>query len=151
VLAACEEIQQAEIPEQSALYQRMFERFNARYFAGRLPDYKIRVVYDVWYWETERLGYPKEHPAFYDVIGSIDFPSRQILIRFLGQHAIGCTMTECLLHEMGHAATDGGHGDNWLAEMKRLKGLGAPVSESDLSPYSEDLQDGPTDRRTENP
>jgi hypothetical protein len=56
VLAACEEIQRSEIPRQSRLYQRMFQKFNIRYFAGRLPDYKIRVVYDVWYWGTERCG-----------------------------------------------------------------------------------------------
>jgi hypothetical protein len=137
VIAVCEEIQRAEIPEQSALYQRKFQRFNVRYFAGRLPDYKIRVVYDAWYWETKRLGYP-EDPPFYDSIGFIDFPGRQILIRFFCQHetvrSTGCTMPECLIHEMGHAATDGDHGANWLAEMKRLKGLGAPVSKSDLLP-----------------
>src|SRR5215472_9637479 len=42
---SAEEIQHSEIPEQSALFQRMFQRFNIRYFAGRLPDYKILVVY----------------------------------------------------------------------------------------------------------
>jgi hypothetical protein len=38
VLDLCEEIQHSEIPEQqSRLHQRMFQRFNVRYFAGRLP------------------------------------------------------------------------------------------------------------------
>jgi hypothetical protein len=63
VLAVCEEIQFSEIPEQSRLYQRMFQRFNIRYFAGRLPNYKILVVYDIWYWETERCGYPLARPS----------------------------------------------------------------------------------------
>jgi hypothetical protein len=62
-LAVCEEIQFSEIPEQSRLYQRMFQRFNIRYFAGRLPNYKILVVYDIWYWETERCGYPLSRPG----------------------------------------------------------------------------------------
>jgi hypothetical protein len=39
---------------------------------------------------------------------------------------------EYLIHEMAHAATDGEHGDNWQAEMARLKGLGAPVSKDDI-------------------
>jgi hypothetical protein len=108
----------------------MFHEFKNRYFGGRLPEYKIRVVYDVWHWE-ERCGNPISPPV-YDSIGFIDFPGRQIFIRFLGQHTIGCTMAETLVHEMGHAATDAGHGDNWLAEMKRLKRLGAPVRDDDI-------------------
>jgi hypothetical protein len=42
VRAVCEEIQHSEIPEQSALLQGMFQRFNAQYFAGRLPDCVFR-------------------------------------------------------------------------------------------------------------
>jgi hypothetical protein len=129
VLAACEEIQHSEIPEQSGLYQRMFQRFNIRYFAGGLPDYKIRVVYDVWYWETERCGYPKFFPPACEAVGFIDFAGRQIFIRFLGFHSGGLTMAEHLTHEMAHAATDGDHGANWQAEMDRLKALGAPARE----------------------
>jgi hypothetical protein len=37
-------------------------------------------------------------------------------------------MVESLIHEMAHAATDGGHGDNWQVEMARPKRLGAPVA-----------------------
>ncbi len=37
----------------------MFQEFNIQYFAGSLPDYKIVVVCDVWFWETERWGYPE--------------------------------------------------------------------------------------------
>jgi hypothetical protein len=132
VLAVCEEIQHSEIAEQSRLYQRMFQQFNIRYFAGRLPDYKIRVVYDVWYWETERCGYSPCFPSADEAAGFIDFAGRQIFIRFLALHTCGLTMAEYLIHEMAHAATDGEHGANWQAEMARLKGLGAPVSDDDF-------------------
>ena len=114
------------------MFQRIFQRFNIRYFAGRLPDYKILVVYDIWYWETERLGYPWFDPPACEAGGFIDFAGRQIFIRFLGFHTGGMTMAEYLVHEMAHAATDGDHAVNWQTEMARLKGLGAPVSDNDL-------------------
>jgi hypothetical protein len=132
VLAVCEEIQHSEIPEQSALFQRMFQRFNIRYFAGRLPEYEVLVVYDVWYWETKRCGYPPCFPPACEAAGFIDFAGRQIFIRFLGYHTDGLTMAEFLTHEMAHAATDGDHGANWRTEMARLKDLGAPVRDDDF-------------------
>jgi hypothetical protein len=103
VLAACEAIQHSEIPEQSALFQKMFDQSNIQYFGGRLPDYKVLVVYDVWYWETERCGYPPTDPAP-DAYCFIDFSGRQIFIRFLAYNTGGCSMEEFLLHEMTHAA-----------------------------------------------
>ena len=132
VLPVCEEIQFSEIPEQSRLYQRMFQRFNIRYFAGRLPNYKILVVYDAWYWETERCGYLGFFPPAYEAGGFIDFAGCQIFIRFLAHHIGGWTIAECLTHEMTHAATDGAHDGNWQAEMARLKVLGAPVRDDDI-------------------
>jgi hypothetical protein len=131
VLAVCEEIQPSELHSQSALFQRMFERFNIRYFAGRLPFYKVRVVYDVWDWQTNRCGYPKLFPPGCEATGFMDFAGRQILIRFLGFHTLGLAMAEHLIHEMALAAT-GGQGDKWQAEMERLKGLGAPAWPDDL-------------------
>lgn len=124
VRAVCEEIQRSEIPEQSALFQEMFQTFNRQYFAARLPDYRILVVYDVWYWETQRCCYPPCFPPAAEAHGFIDFAGRQILIRFL---AGGVTMPQTLIHEMAHAATDGDHGDNWKDEMSLLKLLGAPT------------------------
>jgi hypothetical protein len=124
VRVVCEEIQWSEIPEQSALFQEMFQTFNRQYFAARLPDYRILVVYDVWYWETQRCGYPRFFPPAAEAAAFIDFGGRQILIRFLAQ---SLTMPESLIHEMAHAATDGDHGDNWKDEMSRLKLLGAPT------------------------
>jgi hypothetical protein len=132
VLAVCEEIQHSEMPSQSALLQEMLQRFNTQYFAGRLPDYRILVVYDVWHWATEQYGYEPEFPPAAESCGFIDFPARQIFIRFLGYHSIGSTMAETLIHEMAHAATDGNHDANWQAEMTRLKRHGAPVSDVDF-------------------
>jgi hypothetical protein len=132
ILAVCEEIQFSEIPEQSQLYQRMFQRFNIRYFAGRLPNYKILVVYDIWHWETERLGYPWFDPPACEAGGFIDFAGRQIFLRFLADHIFGWSMAEFLTHEMAHAATDGAHDANWQTEMTRLKALGAPVRDDDI-------------------
>ena len=62
VRALCEEIQYSEIPEQSALFQEMFQTFNTQFFAARLPHYRVLVVYDLWYWETERLQIPPVSP-----------------------------------------------------------------------------------------
>jgi len=64
----------------------MFQQFNIRYFAGRLRAYKILLVYDVWYWETKRCGYPPSFPPACEAVGFIDFTGRQISIRFLGHH-----------------------------------------------------------------
>jgi len=132
VLAVCQEIQCAEIPEQSAVFQEMYRQFNTQYFGGRLPDYKILVVYDVWYWETERCGYPPCDPSVPDADGFIDFSGRQIFIRFLAHQTTCPAMEEILLHEMAHAATSGEHDAKWLEEMERLKGLGAPVPTIEL-------------------
>src|SRR5258708_445259 len=46
----CDQIQRSELPEKSREFQVLFREFNLEYFGGRLPDYDIRVVYDVDYW-----------------------------------------------------------------------------------------------------
>jgi hypothetical protein len=129
VLAVCEEVQYSALTEQSALFQVLFEDFNRQYFGERLPDYKIRVVYDAWYWQTQRCGLPVGSPPLPDILGFIDFEGRQIFVRFHFSLPCGVTMVNTLIHEMAHAATDGNHGDNWHAEMARLKALGAPASD----------------------
>jgi hypothetical protein len=129
VLAVCEDIQHAEIPEQSAVFQEMYRTFNTQYFGGRLPEYRVLVVYDVWYWETQRYGYSPVYPPAADAFGIIDFEGRRILVRFRPHFTSDGSMPGTLLHEMAHAATDGGHGDAWENEMARLKLLGAPVDD----------------------
>jgi hypothetical protein len=129
ILAACEEIQNPEIPEQSALFQEMYRTFNNQYFAGRLPEYRVLVVYDVWFWETQRCSYSPVYSPAAEATGFIDFEGRRILVRFRPHFKCGGSMPGTLLHEMAHAATDGGHGDTWENEMARLKLLGAPVDD----------------------
>jgi hypothetical protein len=131
VTALCEEIDEAEIPEQSAVYQRMFHAFNDQYFEGRLPDYRILVVYSVYYWEVFHCGYSQPLLSAVSSWGFIDFRGKQIFMRFLPHSSSGWTMPGILLHEMAHAATDGEHGEDWQSEMSRLKRLGAPVDDLD--------------------
>ena len=50
VLAVCEEIQFSEIPEQSRLYQRMFQRFNIRYSPAACLTIKS------WWFTTSGIG-----------------------------------------------------------------------------------------------
>ncbi len=127
ILALCEEIQYSEIPEQPAQCLEMFRKFNLRYFAGRLPEYRVFVVYDVWYWETTRCGYQPTFPSAFEGAGFVDFAQRRIFIRFLPNLSDGWTMAATLLHEMAHAATGGDHDEYWISEMSRLKLLGAPI------------------------
>ena len=107
VVAVCEEIQYSEIPEQSRVLQELFEAFNRQYFAGRLPEYKILVVYDVWYWQTERCGYRPAFRPFFETPGFVDFPGRQIFIRYLARYTRLMTMQQSLIREMADAATNG--------------------------------------------
>jgi hypothetical protein len=132
VLTMCEEVQYSVIPGQSALFQEKFDDFNRRYFERRLPDYKILVVYDAWYWSTERCGLRDELSPAFDSLGFIDVGGRQIFIRFHTELESGLTMVNTLIHEMAHAAAGVGHGAAWQAEMVRLKQLGAPVADLDL-------------------
>lgn len=131
VATICGQIQGSHVPEESATYQQMFNAFNERYFDGRLPDYEIIVVYDILPWE-ERCGHPIVFPQALHTIGFIDFASRMIFIRYRPHGSGVCTMPAVLVHEMAHAATNGDHGENWRAEMARLKSLGAPVDDADL-------------------
>jgi hypothetical protein len=84
----------------------MFRTFNIQYFAGRLPEYRILVAYDVWYW-VKHCGYPPASPPNIEAAGYIAFDQRRIFIRFLPFLKEGLTMQGVLLHEMAHAATDG--------------------------------------------
>ena len=130
VRALCEQIQHAEVAEQSVLFQEKFQLFNVQYFRGRLPEYRIHVVFDVLFWETERCGYSLPFPAPVSPLGFIDFKQQQIFIRFRTPSA-DSTMPGTLIHEMARAATDGGHNDNWIREIARLEAAGAPVDSDD--------------------
>jgi hypothetical protein len=129
IVALGEELQRAEFPEQSKKLQELFRAFNLKYFSGRLPEYRILVVYDVTDWKAKLLGDP-DSP--YAVTGFIDFSGRRIVIRVRAGLVPRATIQGTLLYEMVHAATYGEHGDLWKAEIARLVLLGAPVNEFDL-------------------
>lgn len=100
-----------------------------QYFGGRLPHYRVRVVYDVEYGETMKCGPPPCFPPAAEASGFHDVRGRQIFIRYL---AHGSTMAESLLHETAHAAAGGEHNEAFDAEMQRLAEVGAPVFHLDL-------------------
>ncbi len=121
VLALCEHIQRSEVYMESARLQAMFLSFNETYFGGQLPEYEVRVVYDIAVWDREDPD-PRNPSA-----GYIDLENRQIFVR-LSEFS----MESILLHEMAHASAGPSHDDDWLNEMKRLKGLGAPIEQWEL-------------------
>ena len=121
VLDWCQHVQRSDIPEESARFQRMFRSFNKTYFAGLLPEYEVLVVYDIDVWAREVSRDPSS--------GYIDLERRRIFIRLTNpRNLMECT----LIHEMAHASGDPSHGDKWISEMRRLRGLGAPVEEWEL-------------------
>jgi hypothetical protein len=101
-------------PVLSTHYQALFEEFNTRYFAGRLPLYHVRVVPDL------HGGHDGE------------VKRKQRVIRLKKRPE--AVMISLLLHEMAHAATNNFHARKWLEEMGRLKQEGAPINKEDLEP-----------------
>jgi hypothetical protein len=120
VLGLVEKIQYSELPAESARLQETFRTLNRKYFDGKIPGYVICAVYDVNYWEGSKSTEPCS--------GFIDFDRRLITIGYSGQ-GLGPSY---LLHFMIHAANpewpkmDCQH-QEFLAEEKRLRALGAPV------------------------
>ena len=98
--------------------RKLFHEFNERYFEGRLPDYRIRVVPYI-----NRLGKS----------GHTD--QKRKLIRIL----IGLSDEDAkstLLHEMAHAATNEDHATAWKKEMIRLRKQEAPLVSSEFQNFS---------------
>jgi len=89
----------------------MFERWNTKYFSGRLPHYRIII--------SNKFGGG----------GLCRKKRREIYLgeQFVGSGSQKIYFKTTLLHEMGHAATRGGHGKAWMAEMLRLAKMGAPT------------------------
>lgn len=90
--------------------RELFKKFNEQYFGDHLPAYSIRVVRGMSY------------------SGFCNKKKRQIKIR--ADQSVEETIGT-LLHEMAHAATNDGHGDNWKNEMIRLREAGAPVASAE--------------------
>jgi hypothetical protein len=112
----------AELPALSRHFQSLFDEFNVRYFAGKLPAYQVHVVFD--------LHRTAKEPVYHSSVSSglIRFEQRKIYLRYTNYPP----MDETLIHEMAHAATNGDHGEEWLKEMARLKAEGAPVPDWEL-------------------
>jgi hypothetical protein len=84
--------------------QALFERYNRRYWKGRLPHYTVLV--------TDKYK------------GGRCARGRRVIYINPGT-PMGVPRT--LLHEMAHAATKDSHGKMWQNEIKRLIRMGAPL------------------------
>lgn len=90
--------------------RKIFEDFNGKYFGGKLPQYRIHV---------KRL-----HTAAGRIV-----PRRRLIEVGIYESQV---QKETLLHEMVHAAADRvGHGKRFIAEIKRLRQIGAPLGETE--------------------
>jgi hypothetical protein len=112
----------AELPKVSQHFETLFGEFNGRYFAGKLPEYQVHVVFD--------LDRAVNEPLYGGAVSSglILFEERCIYLRYTSSPPMEGT----LIHEMAHAATNGEHDQEWLHEMARLKAAGAPVPDWEL-------------------
>jgi len=86
--------------------QQLFEKYNRKYFGGRLSGYVVIV--------SDRFS---SH-------GLCRKKQRKI---YLAEGLKGLERRRTLFHEMAHAAARAGHGAAWVKEMKRLHKLGAPT------------------------
>jgi hypothetical protein len=155
VFQLCRELHAFEDHDESLKYTTFFDDFNQKYFCGSLPQYRVRVVANIFFWiasqegvllnlidlgaESVNLVDPFE-PYYYSADGlqpsRIDLLGKQII---LSTHEDGMHKKELqLIRHMARAAT-GTIADRdvkWQREMSRLKELGAPVCDKylDLSP-----------------
>ena len=86
--------------------QKLFKRFNRKYFGGRLPTYRVT------------------QSDLYGSMGVCRKKQREIHLSAGLQNSAARTT---LLHEMAHAATSPRHGPAWQKEIRRLIRLGAPL------------------------
>jgi hypothetical protein len=94
--------------------QNLFDRYNHKYFGGALSKYRVIV--------SDRYG---SH-------GMCRRKQREIHISY---GLKGLLLRRTLVHEMAHANSNGGHGNSWLNEMRRLAELGAPTKQ-DIRMYT---------------
>ena len=93
-----------------------FQEFNRVYFDNRLPGYSIRVIRGM---------------------GNSGFCNKKKRLIKIQEGQSPEETIGALLHEMAHAATNDGHGDQWKKEMIRLREAGAPVASAERSICSE--------------
>ena len=100
--------------EPNSKLQQLFERFNRRYWRGRLPHYTVIV-------SDKYVGARCE---------------KRDRIIYINPSIPPRSVPQFLLHEMAHAAVKGyAHGKLWRDEMERLIRLGAPLK-GELAEYS---------------
>jgi hypothetical protein len=99
--------------------QALFDAYNRRFFRGRLPAYRVLL--------SNQFGT--------GLHGMCRRKEREI---HLGTELRGADLRKRLIHEMAHAASNGGHGALWQAEMRRLKRLSATHEDPDA--YSDPAQ-----------
>ncbi len=130
-------------------YQQLFHEYNVRFFASRLPAYRVHVV------DKVTVG-----RIYGTCAGHCNRRSR--LIRIRNEHDREVSMEETMIHEMVHASVGYSHGKKFLAEMRRLHALGAPVqdlevlssrgrlSRQDVEDFGVDCFDNPADLTLKN-
>jgi hypothetical protein len=100
----------------SARLQRLFDRYNERFFGGQLAGWKA-VEFD---------------GADGECKGQCSPEAKQLRICIAG-HDTDRKVRATLVHEMAHAVTnDKDHREAWLAELKRLRREGAPTDPMDF-------------------
>jgi hypothetical protein len=112
ILELCREVQRWEVPVESARFQKMYAKFNSRYFAGQLQEYKVRVVYDVNFW----VGKPPGNA----IDGYFVPEGLRIFLRLSFDRR---AMIRILVHEMVHVAAGPGHGARFISPI-RFIGIG---------------------------
>jgi hypothetical protein len=104
--------------------QKLFERYNRRFFGGKLCG-----------WTVDEVHLHDSLNGFHGEYGDCCVERREIFIQ------MGLAPTEkrkTLLHEMCHAATpdDSLHGASWQREMFRIAELGARGIGSEARSYA---------------
>ena len=98
--------------------RRLFDRYNQRFFSGRLSDWTVDS-------SENHLGH----------YGYCNPETKRISIR-VEAHRNDRQVRATLVHEMAHAVTDVDHNAEWQSEMARLKSAGAPTEPLDfVVPY----------------
>lgn len=111
----CDEIQRSEVLDLSTQFQQLFHEFNLQYFAGRLPNYKVRVVYDIAEWAGP--------DGDFGALATHQPELRRIFIRVTDRLP---PMATVLLAEMACLISDC-NPDRYREETRRLRKAGAPI------------------------
>lgn len=98
---------------------RLFDRYNQRYWRGRLPRYQVTL--------TDRFKGCRCDRRARTIYINPSYPAPTLL-----------------LHEMAHAASNGRHGPVWQSELRRLIRLGAHLKK-ELAEYTDRKPITPTE------